>query len=163
MREESVSLLERNGSNIVSFRVLDTGLGTEGKTTTVKIENQRDIVEARQAVRVMAQSCNCSTTQETLVATVISELARNIILYAGSGKLSFRKISEANSSGVQITAIDKGPGIPNIARAMMNGFSTSGGLGIGLAGVRQIADVFAIRSKAGQGVEVDVVMWFEKS
>jgi serine/threonine-protein kinase RsbT len=163
MREDSVSLLERNGSNIVSLRVLDTGLRTEGNATTVKIETQRDIVQARQVVRAIAQECNCSTTQETLLATVISELARNIILYASSGKMSFRKISEADSSGVQIKAIDNGPGIPNITRAMMNGFSTSGGLGIGLAGVRQIADVFTIRSKPGQGVEVNVVMWFQKS
>lgn len=163
MREESVSFLERSGSNIVSLRVLEKGLREEEEARVVKIESQRDIVEARQVGRVMAQEFSCSSTQATLVTTVISELARNVVLYADSGKITFRKISEADNSGIQITAIDKGPGIPNIARAMMNGFSTSGGLGIGLAGVRQIADVFTIKSKAGQGVEVDVVMWFRKS
>jgi serine/threonine-protein kinase RsbT len=162
MREEQVSYLERTDTNFMSLRMLDSEIGKNEKVTVIEIESQRGIVEARQAGRIMAQGLGCSATQATLVATVISELSRNIILYAGCGKLTLCNVSDEGKTGMQIIANDKGPGIPNVARAMMNGFSTSGGLGLGLAGVRQIADNFLIKSKAGQGVEVDVVMWFSE-
>ncbi len=129
------------------------------ETITVVIACPRDIVEARQKGRVMAQELGCTSTQATLVATVISELARNILLYAGQGEMLLQLAAKESMCGIRIIARDKGPGIQNIAKAMMNGFSTSGGLGLGLSGVKQIADSFHISSKPGQGVDVELVMW----
>lgn len=159
MREESVSYLGRKEVTFASRRALNSDPTMDDGTVVIGIENQQGIVEARQMGRIMAQNLGSTATQDTLVTTVISELARNILLYAGSGKIKLLVISEPTRAGIQIIAEDKGPGIPNIPRAMMNGFSTSGGLGLGLAGVRQIADRFSIKSKVGKGVEIDVTMW----
>ncbi len=156
MREESVGYLSSAENSFVANREIDAG-GFE--QTTISIEIPSDIVEARQKGRVMAQEMGCSSTQSTLVATVISELARNIILYAGHGEMTLRVVTENARSGLQILASDNGPGIQNIARAMMNGYSTSGGLGLGLSGVKKIADSFQITSEAGRGVQVELVIW----
>lgn len=157
MREESVGCLSNNENSFVVSR--EMGLSGFDVATTITIESPRDIVDARQKGRVMAQEMGCSSTQATLVATVISELARNIILYAGCGEMKLKNITRDSRSGLQIVASDDGPGIPNISRAMMNGFSTSGGLGLGLSGVKQIADSFHIASEPGHGVRVELTIW----
>ncbi|MEX0739685.1 MAG: ATP-binding protein [Pseudohongiella sp.] len=130
-----------------------------GDRKQIRISGPQDIVEARQKGRIMTQEIGCTPTQSTLVATAISELARNIILYAEHGEITLVKIAGDGKVGLQIIATDKGPGIQNIARAMINGFSTSGGLGLGLPSLKQIADSFTITSKPGQGVRVDMLMW----
>lgn len=160
MREESVGYLSHAENTFLINREMDIGIFEEA--TTVKIESPRDIVDARQKGRVMAQEMGCSSTQATLVATVISELARNIILYAGTGEMNLKNISKDTRSGLKIIATDEGPGIQNIARAMMNGFSTSGGLGLGLSGVKQIADSFQITSEPGHGVRVELIIWLTR-
>lgn len=157
MREESVGYLSHAENNFVASREMD--IENFEAATTINIESPRDIVDARQKGRVMAQELGCSSTQATLVATVISELARNIILYAGRGEMILKNITKDSRSGLQIIASDDGPGIQNISRAMMNGFSTSGGLGLGLSGVKQIADSFHIASEPGHGVRVELVIW----
>ncbi|MDP2140745.1 MAG: ATP-binding protein [Gammaproteobacteria bacterium] len=160
MREEHAGYLSIAENNFVPQRSIE--IDDSDDATTIKIATPLDIVETRQKGRVMAQELGCSSTQATLVATVISELARNIILYAGHGELTLQSIHKDSRSGIQIIATDTGPGIQNIARAMMNGFSTSGGLGLGLSGVKQIADSFIIRSTPGHGVRVEVIMWLSR-
>lgn len=157
MREESVGYLSNTENSFLANREIDLS-GFE-EATSINIESPRDIVDARQKGRVMAQEMGCTSTQATLVATVISELARNIILYAGRGEMMLSSITRDSRSGLQIVARDDGPGIPNIARAMMNGFSTSGGLGLGLSGVKQIADSFQIKSEPGHGVRIELIIW----
>jgi serine/threonine-protein kinase RsbT len=125
----------------------------------IPIIGVEDIVEARQKGRFLATELDFSLTQATLVATAISELARNIVLYAKTGEIILVRLGKSDNLGVMITAIDKGPGIPNIQHALMNGFSSSGGLGLGLPGVRQMVDEFEIESSAGEGTTVTAVMW----
>lgn len=107
------------------------------------ISSVGDIVAARTLGRDLANELGFSVSQTTLIATAISELARNILLYASTGEIILRA---AGDSCMVIIARDTGPGIPNVQAAMQPGYSTSGGLGLGLAGVRRIADTFEIQS-----------------
>lgn len=157
MKEDTVRYLHPTDKSHLAQQILDP----EGADTRhqISISGPQDIVSARQQGRILTQQLGCSATQATLVATAISELARNIILYAEHGEITLQRIENDSKVGLQIIAIDEGPGIPNIARAMMNGFSTSGGLGLGLSGLKHIADSFDIDSKPGQGVCVKMRMW----
>jgi serine/threonine-protein kinase RsbT len=128
----------------------------EAKITIKAVE---DIVEARQKGRALAQELGFSMTQSTLVATAISELARNIVLYAKTGEIVLCRVSTDQHVGLIITAQDKGPGIANIQHALMSGYSSSGGLGLGLPGVRQMVDEFDIKSRPGEGTTVTALMW----
>ena len=128
----------------------------EAKITIKAVE---DIVEARQKGRALAQELGFSMTQSTLVATAISELARNIVLYAKTGEIVLSRVSTDQHVGLIITAQDKGPGIANIQHALMSGYSSSGGLGLGLPGVRQMVDEFDIKSRPGEGTQVMALMW----
>ena len=125
----------------------------------IDIENVQDIVHARHEGRELASSLGFSSSQATLVATAISELARNIVLYAQRGRIQLSMAtSQDDRVGIAITCDDDGPGISNIEHAMMSGFSTSGGLGLGLPGVRQIVDEFNIRSEPGKGTCIKCIM-----
>lgn len=128
----------------------------EAKVTIKAVE---DIVEARQKGRALAQELGFSMTQSTLVATAISELARNIVLYAKTGEIVLSRVSTEHDVGLIIHATDKGPGIANIQHALMSGYSSSGGLGLGLPGVRQMVDEFDIKSRPGEGTQVTALMW----
>lgn len=126
----------------------------------IDIEEVQDIVRARQEGRELAANLGFSGSQATLVATAISELARNIVLYAGRGRLELSLApSDGDCPGLVITCVDDGPGIGNIEHAMMSGYSTSGGLGLGLPGVRQIVDEFTIKSEPGKGTWIECIMW----
>lgn len=127
--------------------------------TRVAIIGVEDIVDARQKGRALAQELGFSMTQSTLVATAISELARNIVLYAKSGEIILSRVTNGSHPGIIITAVDKGPGIANIQHALMSGYSSSGGLGLGLPGVRQMVDEFDIQSSLGEGTQVMALMW----
>lgn len=109
----------------------------------VPITSARDLVDARQKGRALAGALGFSTAQATLIAAVISELARNIVEYAGRGEIILHPDGDA---GMIISARDQGPGIPDLQAAFRSGYSTSGGLGLGLPGVRRIADRFEIES-----------------
>ena len=109
----------------------------------VPIASSRDLVVARQKGRELAGALGFSTTRATLIAAVISELARNIVEYAGCGEILLRSDGE---TGMIVLARDNGPGIADMQAALRSGYSTSGGLGLGLPGVRRIADRFEIES-----------------
>ena len=127
--------------------------------TRVVIKRVEDIVEARHRGRDMAQALGFSPTQATLIATIISELARNIILYAIDGQVTLAKVNDQAREGICIIASDNGPGISNVQRALMSGYSSSGGLGLGLPGVRRIADEFEIENHPGKGAVIRCIMW----
>lgn len=120
----------------------------------VTIGSARDLVDARQQGRSLAGSLGFSGTQATLVASVISELARNIVEYAGKGEIVLRTDGDAS---LIVLARDRGPGIVDLQAALRPGYSTSGGLGLGLPGVRRIADQFEIESGPG-GTVVTLTM-----
>jgi len=125
----------------------------------VTISSDQDIVLARQKGRSLALELGFSSGDATLIATAISELARNIVSYAGNGQILLRDIQNSTRVGISVTASDDGPGIPNISQALRDGFSTSGSLGLGLPGVRRLMDEFEINSKPGQGTKVGVKKW----
>jgi serine/threonine-protein kinase RsbT len=125
----------------------------------VGIHSDQDIVTARQQGRALAIELGFSTGDATLIATAISELARNIVSYARKGEIILKIIHASSRHGVSIIASDSGPGIPDIRQAMRDGFSTSGSLGLGLPGVRRLMDEFEISSEAGRGTIVTVKKW----
>ena len=123
------------------------------------INSDQDIVTARQRGRALAIEVGFSTGDATLIATAISELARNIVSYARKGEISLKQAQASNRQGILIVASDDGPGIRDIRQAMRDGFSTSGSLGLGLPGVRRLMDEFEIASEPGQGTTVKVKKW----
>ena len=125
----------------------------------VAINSDQDIVLARQKGRAMAMELGFSSGDATLVAAAISELARNIISYAGEGEIELNPLRGSNRTGIRIIARDEGPGIRDISQALRDGFSTSGSLGIGLPGVKRLMDEFAIDSLPGRGTIVTVKKW----
>lgn len=127
--------------------------------SSVKIITEWDIVAARQLGRNVAKQLGFSSVDQARITTAISELARNIYLYADEGKVYIDKVDKLGKRGMKITAVDKGPGIADIRKVMEDGFSTSGGLGAGLPGVKRLMDEFDIISDLGEGTKVTVVKW----
>jgi serine/threonine-protein kinase RsbT len=125
----------------------------------VPIRTEYDVVTARQQVRELCAVLNFSSGDQTLVATCVSELARNIVEYANSGEIIIGLTRKKDKKGILIIAEDKGPGIPDIDLAMKDGYSTSMGLGIGLPGCKRIMDEFEIFSKTGKGTRVTLKKW----
>jgi serine/threonine-protein kinase RsbT len=126
---------------------------------TIKIDSVADIVAARQVGRNMSRQLGFGTIMQSRMATTISELARNIFLYAGEGTITITPIEREGAIGLQITALDAGPGIADIRKVLEDGYSTSGALGAGLPGVRRMMDEFDIQSALGEGTKVIVVKW----
>jgi serine/threonine-protein kinase RsbT len=125
----------------------------------VAINSDQDIVSARQKGRLMATELGFSTGDATLIATAISELARNIVSYARTGQITLKIVNGMNRQGISVIATDHGPGITDIRQALRDGFSTSGSLGLGLPGVRRLMDDFEITSQPGKGTTVAVKKW----
>jgi serine/threonine-protein kinase RsbT len=127
----------------------------------VAIRSDGDIVAARQQGRSLAAAIGFTATDATLIATAISELARNIVLYAGQGEVMIRSVEVSLRKGIVISARDKGPGIRSIEDVLRDGYSTSGGLGLGLPGVKRLMDEFAIESELRQGTAVTIKKWLK--
>lgn len=125
----------------------------------VNIKKEWDIVGARQMGRDIAREMGFGTVDQARIATAISELARNIYLYAGSGKVCFEKIDTIEKRGMCMIATDAGPGIVDIGQVMEDGFTTSSGLGAGLPGVRRLMDEFDIKSAKNVGTEIKAIKW----
>jgi serine/threonine-protein kinase RsbT len=125
----------------------------------VAINSDQDIVGARQKGRTLAAELGFSSADATLIATAISELARNIVSYARRGEIQLHRIQNTVRQGIMVVASDEGPGIRDVTQALRDGFSTSGSLGLGLPGVRRLMDEFEITSHPGRGTTVTVKKW----
>lgn len=125
----------------------------------VPIEQEMDIVTARQRGRELAAERGLSKTEQTLIATAISEVARNIVVYAQHGEVIVAPIEEDGRRGVLVVARDQGPGIPNPELAMRDGFSTSKSLGMGLPGARRLMDEFELSTALGRGTTIVMKKW----
>lgn len=126
----------------------------------VAIRSPSDVVTARQQGRALAAEIGFTASDLTVIATAISEIARNILEYARQGDMHFATGQSANGRrGIVITACDEGPGIPNLALAMQDGFSTGRGLGLGLPGSKRLMDEFEIQSALGKGTTVVMRKW----
>jgi serine/threonine-protein kinase RsbT len=118
-----------------------------------------DIVALRQAVRAAAVELRFSLVDQTTIVTAASELARNALVYGGGGIARVEGLLEGGRRGLRLTFEDKGPGIPDIERALKDGFSTGTGLGLGLGGARRLSNEFAIDSRPGEGTRVTITRW----
>lgn len=123
------------------------------------IQSDSDIVTARQKGRELATQLGFVSTDLALIATAISELARNIVLYAKRGEIILNLAEDGSRRGIAVTARDEGPGIVDIEQALRQGYSTSGSLGLGLPGVRRLMDEFDIVSQVDRGTTVAVKKW----
>ncbi|WP_085993422.1 anti-sigma regulatory factor [Oceanobacillus senegalensis] len=129
------------------------------QSSYVNIQKEWDIVGARHVARDLAKSLGFGTVDQARIATAVSELARNIYLYAKNGQVHFEKIESMERKGLRIKAMDSGPGIGDIGEVMQDGFSTSGGLGAGLPGVKRLMDDFVIKSELGEGTTIIANKW----
>jgi serine/threonine-protein kinase RsbT len=125
----------------------------------VPIARDGDVVNARQIGRELAATVGFSGTELTLIATAISEVARNIVLYAARGEITVSAAQDDTRRGIRVVARDEGPGIPDIELAMRDGFSTGKSLGLGLPGARRLMDEFDIVSKVGVGTTITMSKW----
>jgi serine/threonine-protein kinase RsbT len=132
---------------------------TDPGEVVVPIRADVDVVIVRQKIRTLVSDLRFSGSELTLVATAISEVARNIVSYAGSGEIVLRVVQRGQRRGVTVVARDKGPGIADIERAMEDGFSTSRGLGLGLPGSKRLMDEFGLVSEVGKGTEITMTKW----
>ena len=129
----------------------------------IAIESDADVVTARQRARELAADLELSSTDQTLLATAISEVARNITTYATRGEVLVEVVTDDDRRGIRVVASDQGPGIEDIERALQDGYTTGGGLGLGLPGARRLVDDFSIDSAPGRGTTVTLVKWSRSS
>jgi serine/threonine-protein kinase RsbT len=132
----------------------------DDRESIIPIESDADVVTARQRARELAGKLELTSTDQTLLATAISEVARNITTYATRGEVQLSVINDDNGrEGIQVIARDQGPGIENVELALQDGYTSGGGLGLGLPGARRLVDDFEIETAPGQGTTVTLVMW----
>lgn len=123
------------------------------------VRSSEDVVAVRQAVREAAVSSGFSLVDQTKLVTAASELARNMVIYGGGGVLHVALLNDGAKRGVRLTFEDQGPGIANIEQALRDGFTTGGGLGLGLGGARRLVNEFDIHSRPGEGTRITVTRW----
>ncbi len=123
------------------------------------IRNEDDIVAVRTAARNLASLLEFSIVDKTRIATAVSELARNTLVHGGGGAMHIERASDSIREGIRCIFIDKGPGIPDIDRAMGSGYSTANSLGQGLPGARRLTDDFRIESTLDEGTKVEITKW----
>jgi serine/threonine-protein kinase RsbT len=123
------------------------------------IRSPEDIVLVRRIVREWSVASGFSLVEQTKMVTAASELARNTLEYGGGGEVQVQRLNDDQRRGVRLEFRDKGPGIPDIERALRDGYTTGGGLGLGLGGARRLANDFEIQSAPGQGTTVMIARW----
>jgi serine/threonine-protein kinase RsbT len=123
------------------------------------LRNEEDVVLSRQAVRGWAVEMGFSLVDQTKIVTAASELARNTVVYGGGGTLRMEALADGARKGLRLTFEDQGPGIPDVEQALKDGFTSGGGLGLGLGGARRLVNEFSIDSAPGAGTRITVVKW----
>lgn len=126
---------------------------------TLPIRSEEDVVRVRHAVRKVAVDVKLSLVEQTKIVTAASELARNTLIHGGGGGARVERIELGGRVGVRLTFEDQGPGIPDVTRALQDGFTTGGGLGLGLGGAKRLMSDFAVQSSPGHGTRVVVTKW----
>lgn len=137
-------------------------VASEDQAQITSITSDVDVVAVRQYGRSLAAVVGFTGSDLTIIATAISEVARNIVSYAGSGDITISGIDNDAGRGVLIVAHDDGPGIPDIERALQDGFSTGKSLGLGLPGAKRLMDEFEVVSEVGNGTTVTMKKWVRK-
>lgn len=132
---------------------------TDPAPEVLSIDSDTDVVRVRQAVRALAVRAGLSVVDQTKLITAASELARNTLVHGHGGRAELALVNDGIRTGVHCQFVDDGPGIVDIARAFEEGYTTGGGLGLGLSGSRRLADRFDLRSAPGEGTCVTIVKW----
>lgn len=123
------------------------------------IASDQDVVRVRQMVRTLAVAAKLSLVDQTKLVTAASELARNTLIHGGGGNATVEPVTNGRRAGVRVSLADNGPGIVDLDLAFTDGYTTGGGLGLGLSGSRRLCDEFEIDTKAGSGTRVTVTKW----
>lgn len=123
------------------------------------VRNEQDIVLSRQKVRQLAVAVGLRLVDQTKLVTAASELARNAVIYGGGGDMQWETLAEGLRKGVRLHFIDQGPGIPDLAQALTDGWSSGKGMGLGLSGSRRLVDQFELDSAAGEGTRIVITKW----
>src|SRR6185312_1816146 len=129
------------------------------KNETMPVRSAEDVVRVRREVRERAVAIGFGLVDQTKIVTAASEIARNTLDYGGGGELRLELLRSGARRGLRLTFTDRGPGIPDIERAMADGYTTGGGLGLGLSGAKRLSNEFDVRSAAGEGTVVMLARW----
>ena len=129
------------------------------KSQTLPVRQETDIVLVRQAVRAWAVEIKCSIVDQTKIVTAASELGRNLLVYGGGGEVRLTILQEGIRRGLRVVFEDHGPGIPDIALAMKDGYTTGKSMGLGLGGSKRLVNDFEIVSKPGEGTRITITRW----
>lgn len=129
------------------------------KKVELPLAHHEDVVAVRQSTRSYAVEIGLTIIDQTKIVTAASELARNTIVHGGGGKVTLEMIKEASRQGLRLTFEDNGPGISDLERAMQDGYTSAGGLGLGLGGSKRLCNEFLIESKVGVGTRVAIARW----
>lgn len=132
-------------------------LPTDGETLPIRLDN--DVVVVRQRVRARAIEQGFTLVDQTKIVTAASELARNVLVHGGGGTVRIQALNHDTRKGLKLTFEDQGPGIADISLAMRDGYSTGGGLGLGLSGAKRLSNEFEISSRPGEGTRVAIARW----
>jgi len=124
-----------------------------------QVRSQQDVVAVRQIVREWAVYAGFSLVDQTKIVTAASELARNTLTHGGGGMVRLEALNDGSRRGLRIVFEDSGPGIPDVEQALRDGFTTAGGLGLGLGGAKRLSSEFEIDSRPGQGTRVAITRW----
>ena len=129
------------------------------RSEVMPVRSSQDVVLVRQEVRAWAVSQGLGLVDQTKIVTAASELARNTVDYGGGGTVRLEALQDGGKKGLRLTFEDQGPGIPDIARALTDGFTTGTGMGLGLSGSKRLVNEFDIWSQPGEGTRVTVTRW----
>lgn len=129
------------------------------KTEKLQVHQESNIVSVRQAVRRLAIEIKLSLVDQTKIVTAASELARNLLVYGGGGEVIMEIISNGPRTGLRVQFVDQGPGILDVEQALRDGFTSGGGMGLGLGGARRLVNDFELDSEPGKGTRVCITRW----
>jgi serine/threonine-protein kinase RsbT len=129
------------------------------KSETMSLRTEEDVVRVRQVARQWAVQAGFSLVEQTKMVTAASELARNTVVHGGGGETLLEALNDNDRRGLRLTFTDQGSGIPDVEQAMRDGFTTGGGLGLGLGGAKRLVNEFAIHSRPGDGTRVSITRW----
>jgi serine/threonine-protein kinase RsbT len=132
---------------------------TTTMTDRIDVGTDQDVVRVRQLVRTAAVQVKLSLVDQTKLVTAASELARNTLVYGGGGTVEVSRVENGRRTGLRIVFADRGPGIPDLDLALTDGYTTGGGLGLGLSGARRLVDEFDIDTRVGEGTTITVTKW----
>lgn len=149
----------QNTADMFETDLLERYRGLRTGRTTLPLRSDEDVVNLRKQVRERAVAIALSLVDQTKLVTAASELARNTIKYGGGGEVHLDALADGIRQGIGLIFVDNGPGIPDIDLALRDGYTTGGGLGLGLSGSKRLCDEFAIDTRPGEGTAVFVVKW----